>query len=53
MPAIEMPTGYTRDEWTGFLKRGRRVIRTKNASNFELGDFSSKCWPTGRSPPAR
>jgi hypothetical protein len=39
MPAIEIPTGYTRDEWTDFLKRGRRVIRTKSASNFELGDL--------------
>lgn len=39
MPAIEIPTGYTRDEWTEFLKRGRRVIRTKSASNFELGDL--------------
>lgn len=39
MPAIEIPAGYTHDEWTEFLKRGRRVIRTKSASNFDLGDL--------------
>ncbi|WP_327305442.1 DUF6192 family protein [Streptomyces sp. NBC_01298] len=39
MPVLEIPPGFTRDEWIRYVHRGRRIIRTKSASNFELGDM--------------
>ncbi|MCZ4083273.1 DUF6192 family protein [Streptomyces antarcticus] len=39
MPALEVPLGFTRDAWIHYVHRGRRIIRTKSASNFELGDM--------------
>lgn len=39
MPALEIPDGYTREEWLGYLHRARRAVRSKSVSNFELGDI--------------
>ncbi|MDT0380212.1 DUF6192 family protein [Streptomyces sp. DSM 42041] len=38
MAKIEVPPGYAREEWLDYVKRGRRIMRTKSASNFEMGD---------------
>ncbi|QEU93372.1 DUF6192 family protein [Streptomyces kanamyceticus] len=42
MTTIEVPSGYTREEWTGYVRRGRHAVRANSASNFELGDIDNE-----------
>lgn len=39
MPALEIPPGFVREEWLEYVHRARRIVRTKSASNFDLGDM--------------
>ncbi|MFD9795490.1 DUF6192 family protein [Streptomyces sp. NPDC059070] len=39
MSKLEVPEGYTREQWWEYVKQGRRIMRSKSASNFELGDL--------------
>lgn len=39
MSKLEVPEGYTREQWWEYVKHGRRIMRSKSASNFELGDL--------------
>ncbi|MGW6026578.1 DUF6192 family protein [Streptomyces sp. NPDC055099] len=39
MSKLEVPQGYTREQWWEYVKQGRRIMRSKSASNFELGDL--------------
>lgn len=39
MSKLEVPDGYTREQWWEYVKQGRRIMRTKSASNFALGDL--------------
>ncbi|MFJ8313112.1 MULTISPECIES: DUF6192 family protein [unclassified Streptomyces] len=39
MSVLEVPAGYTREQWGEYVQRGRRIMRSKSASNFELGDL--------------
>ncbi|MEN8656349.1 DUF6192 family protein [Streptomyces sp. 21So2-11] len=39
MSVLEVPAGYTREQWLEFVKQGRRVMRSKSTSNFDMGDL--------------
>ncbi|MCX5406575.1 DUF6192 family protein [Streptomyces sp. NBC_00335] len=39
MPTLEIPDGFAREQWTAYVHRARRAVRSKSASNFEIGDI--------------
>lgn len=39
MSKLEVAQGYTRERWLEYVQRGRRIMRSKSAGNFDLGDL--------------
>ncbi|GGZ44340.1 hypothetical protein GCM10010365_75970 [Streptomyces poonensis] len=47
MSKLEVPRSYTHEQWQEYVKRGRRIMRSKSASNFELGDLLNEIIDAG------
>ncbi|MFJ4634013.1 DUF6192 family protein [Streptomyces sp. NPDC088847] len=39
MSKLEVAQGFTRERWLEYVQRGRRIMRSKSAGNFDLGDL--------------